>query len=204
MTDKWDDTFPNIVRANFPHIGMRKVKSVLAVLLGFFIWQAIRFFVPGLEVHPIFIYIYGLIEIRENSEKTVNFGKIRMKTTFVGLGVGLPFLAISQHLQAQLPRIWMQQGVELLLLLTGTMLTLIVAEKVQCKTFCGLAAAIFIILMVSYADGQQYLYCILRSFQTFIGVIIAWLINVRWFPYYGPQKTPPAEPPKPEQNSDKA
>jgi len=106
--------------------------------------------------------------------------------------------------QELLPRIWMQQGAELFLILFGILLTLLIAEKVGCKTFCGLAAAIFIILMVSYADGQQYLYCILRSFQTFIGVIIAWLINVRWFPYYGPQKTPPAEPPKPEQNSDKA
>ena len=26
-------------------------------------------FVPGLEVHPIFIYIYGMMEIRETSEK---------------------------------------------------------------------------------------------------------------------------------------
>ena len=196
MSDSKNSGFLQTIKPWLPHIGMRKVKSVLAVLLGFFIWQTIRFFVPDLEVHPIFIYIYGIIEIRENSEKTVDFGKIRMKTTFVGLGIGLPFLALSQYLQDQPPRIWMQQGVELLLLLTGTMLTLVVAEKVKCKTFCGLAAAIFIILMVSYSDGEQYLYCILRSFQTFIGVIIAWLINVRWFPYHGPQKTAPAEPPK--------
>ena len=36
---------------------------------GFCLWQLIRLFVPGLEVHPIFIYIYGMMEIRETSEK---------------------------------------------------------------------------------------------------------------------------------------
>lgn len=52
-----------------PHVGMRKVKSILAIFCGFCLWQLIRLFVPGLEVHPIFIYIYGMMEIRETSEK---------------------------------------------------------------------------------------------------------------------------------------
>ena len=54
----------------FPHIGLRKIKSVLAVFVGFCLWQVLRLFLPGLEVHPIFIYIYGMIEIRETSGKT--------------------------------------------------------------------------------------------------------------------------------------
>jgi len=172
-----------------PHIGMRKIKSVLAVLLGYWIWQTIRFFLPALELHPIFIYMYALIEIRDTSEKTKEFAKTRMKTTFVGLGTGLPLLALSEYLQSILPRIWMQQGAELFLLLFGILLTLIIAEKVGCKTFCGLAAAILIIMLIGHGDGEQYLYSVMRAFQTFIGVGVAWLINVKWFPYHGPKKT---------------
>jgi len=52
-----------------PHIGKRKLKSILALLVGFGLWQLVRLVVPGLEVHPIYIYIYGIIEMRENSEK---------------------------------------------------------------------------------------------------------------------------------------
>jgi len=52
-----------------PHIGTRKVKSILAIFVGFCLWQTLRLFLPELEVHPIFIYIYGMIEIRETSEK---------------------------------------------------------------------------------------------------------------------------------------
>lgn len=61
-----------------PHVGMRKVKSILAIFCGFCLWQLIRLFVPGLEVHPIFIYIYGMMEIRETSEKTKENGKMRI------------------------------------------------------------------------------------------------------------------------------
>ena len=106
----------------------------------------------------------------------------------LGLGTGLPLLALSEYLQSILPRIWMQQGAELFLLLFGILLTLIIAEKVGCKTFCGLAAAIFIIMLIGHGDGEQYLYSVLRSFQTLIGVFVAWLINVKWFPYHGPKK----------------
>ena len=173
-----------------PHIGKRKLKSVLAVLLGYWIWQTLRFFFPGLELHPVFVYIYALIEIRDTSEKTSEFVRTRMKTTLVGLGTGLPLLALSEFWQDQLPRIWMQQGVELLILLSGILLTLIVAEKVGCKTFCGLAAAIFVIMIISHGDGDQYIYSVLRAFQTMIGCFVAWLINVKWFPYHGPKQEP--------------
>ena len=174
-------------KLRFPHIGMRKWKSVLAVLVGYVIWQILRLIFPALEQHPIFVYVYALIEIRDTSEKTSQFTKIRMKTTFVGLGTGLPLLALSEYVRAQLPQIWMQQGAELFLILFGVLLTLIIAEKVGCKTFCGLAAAIFVIMMVAHGDGEQYVYSVFRAFQTFIGCFVAWLINVKWMPYHGPK-----------------
>lgn len=62
-----------------PHVGKRKLKSVLAVLVGFMLWQAIRLMFPALEIHPIFIYVYGIIEIRDSSVKTVDMGRWRIK-----------------------------------------------------------------------------------------------------------------------------
>ena len=82
-------------RPLLPHIGMRKVKSVLAILAGFLLWQLLRLLVPGLEVHPIFIYIYGMIEIRETSEKTRDYGRMRILATFVAIGIGLPFMILT-------------------------------------------------------------------------------------------------------------
>lgn len=170
------------------HLGMRKLKSILAIFVGFWLWQLVRLFVPGLELHPIYIYIYGVLEIRESSEKTVDMGLNRLKTTFVALGVGLPVLFLTVFIKGYIGPHWLQVTADLVAILAGTLLVLCVAEWVGCKTLCGLAAAIFIILMVAHSDGEPLTYSLLRSAQTIIGIFTAWLINVRLFPYSGPKK----------------
>lgn len=176
------------IAEHMPHIGKRKLKSLLAVFIGFWFWQLLRVFFPALETHPIFIYIYGLIEIRDSSEKTVDLGGKRIKATFVAIAVGMPILALSDWLKGFWSAEWTHTAIEVILLLLGILLTLLVAEKVGCKAFCGLAAAIFVILMISHADDERYIYALFRAFQTIIGVFIAWLVNVKWFPYPGKPK----------------
>lgn len=173
---------------HLPHIGKRKLKSILALLVGFGLWQLVRLVVPGLEVHPIYIYIYGVIEMREDSEKTVNFGKRRIKATFIALTIGLPLVLLSGYLQSLTGLGWLELIIELSIILFGTLLTLCVAEVAGCKNFCGMAAAIFIILLVSHSDGETLTYSLLRAAQTIMGVFVAWLINVKLFPYYGEKK----------------
>lgn len=171
-----------------PHVGLRKAKSLLAIFVGFWLWQAVRIFFPELEVHPLYIYFYGLIEIRDSSEKTVNLGKSRLKATFTGLGTGLPLLAFCEFLKGLVPEGWAYIAVELGVLLVGVLITLIVAEKVGCKTFCGIAAIIFVLLLVAHQNDERYIYSVLRACQTILGVFVAWLINVKLFPYPGKPK----------------
>lgn len=168
---------------HLPHIGLRKVKSVLAIFVGFCLWQLLRLVLPGLEVHPIFIYIYGMIEIRESSDKTKDYGRMRITATFTAIIIGLPIMLLSDWLHPMLPQSWMQRGLEITLLLIGALAVLIAAEWVKCRAYCGLAAAIYIILMVSHFDSSVYLYSVMRAFQTIIGVVIAWFINVKFLPY---------------------
>ena len=165
-----------------PHIGMRKVKSILAIFVGFCLWQTLRLFLPELEVHPIFIYIYGMIEIRETSAKTMDYGKMRIMATFTAIVIGLPVMFLydwGKPMLSQAGLVW----VEISILILGALLVLIVAEAVKCRVYCGLAAAIFMILMISHFESSMYLYSVMRAFQTIIGVSIAWFINVMLLPY---------------------
>lgn len=173
---------------HMPHIGKRKMKSVLAVFLGFCLWQVVRLFFPALEVHPLYIYLYGIIEIRDSSAKTVDMGSRRIKATFVGLGLGLPMLALAEYLRGLMPTDLLRSLIELALILLGVLLALMIAELLGCESFCGIAAIIFVIMMVSHSHGEQYIYSVLRAVQTMMGVFVAWLINVKWFPYPGPVK----------------
>lgn len=178
---KSDEKAPH--QHHLPHIGMRKAKSILAIFAGFCLWQTIRLFIPGLEVHPIFIYIYGMIEIRETSEKTEDYGKMRILATFVAIGIGLPIMFLVDWVRPWLTESWMHLWLEIGVLLAGALLVLCVAEWAKCRVYCGLAAAIYMILMISHFESSMYLYSIMRAFQTIIGVSIAWLINVKLLPY---------------------
>lgn len=171
------------------HVGKRKLKSVLAVFVGFWIWQLIRLVMPGLELHPIYIYIYGIIEMRETSDKTIDFGKRRIKATFTSLIIGIPTLFLSIYLQSLTHVEALRIAIELSVILVGVIVVLCAAESVGCKNFCGLAAAILVILLVSHSEEEPMVYALLRSSQTVIGVGVAWLINVKLFPYYGKPKT---------------
>lgn len=166
-----------------PHIGMRKIKSMIAIFVGFCLWQTLRLFLPELEVHPIFIYIYGMIEIRETSDKTMDYGKMRIMATFTAILIGLPIMFWTDWVRPKLTEVWMETWLEIGVLIVGALLVLCVAEWIKCRVYCGLAAAIYMILMISHFDSSMYLYSIMRAFQTIIGVSIAWFINVKLLPY---------------------
>lgn len=166
-----------------PHIGMRKVKSILAIFIGFWLWQLIRLLVPGLEVHPTFIYIYGLIEIRDSSEKTKDMGRRRILATLCAILVGLPLTFLYNLLIPYLGEGWLLSGTQLAILIVGALLTLIVAEAAKCDSFCGIAAIIFILLTLKHFESSMYLYSLLRVFQTVLAIGVAWLLNVKLLPY---------------------
>ena len=160
------------------HIGMRKVKSLISVGLSFILWQIIRIFLPMLEIHPVFAYIYAIIEMRETPEKTKDFGKLRIKATIIGLVVGLVFVTASIFLSRYVSSEWAGILVEFVLILLATLCALCVAEIFGCRIFCGIAAIIAVICMVSHSGEDRYLYAVMRVFQTLIGVFSATVVNV--------------------------
>lgn len=159
------------------HIGMRKVKSLLSVSVAFVIWQIIRLFIPVLEAHPVFAYIYAIVEMRESAEKTKNFGKLRIIATLTGLLVGLIFVAISLFVTKKITGEFLKTVVEFILVLAATLCSLCLAEAVRCKNFCGIAAIITVICMISHNEENVYLYAVMRVVQTLIGILSAMLIN---------------------------
>lgn len=170
------------------HIGMRKGKSLLAICIGFIIWQMIRLIFPDLEVHPVFVYMYALLEIRDTSDKTRTLGLQRIKATLAAMLIGLPLLLVRVHLHTNLADPTLVMVLDLAIILVGVLLTLQLGQKFGCGNLTGLAAAIFIILLIYHADDNRYWYAVLRAFQTVIGVFVAWLVNVVLLPYPGRKK----------------
>lgn len=172
-------------KLQLPSIGMRKVKSLLAILIGFIIWQGIRLFFPDLDPHPLFIYLYGFLEIRDSSDKTKELGKQRIKVTLIAMVIALPMLLLRIFLHNKIQAQWTEICIDLVMVLVGVLLSFELGEKMKCGAMTGLTAAIFVILFLYHADDDRYLYTALRATQTIIGVFVAWLVNVLIFPYPG-------------------
>ncbi|MBQ7329630.1 MAG: FUSC family protein [Oscillospiraceae bacterium] len=167
------------------HIGMRKVKSLIAIIIGFCIWQAIRLLFPDLEVHPLYIYIYSFLEVRDTSEKTKTLGMQRIRATFVGIALGLPMLFLRIWLHSRFESEGLLVALDLAMVLVGVLAALQIAPHFRCGAMTGIAAVVYIILLIYHADDGRYLYALLRASQTLIGVFVAWIVNVWMFPYHG-------------------
>ena len=87
-------------------------------------------------------------------------------------------LALGAVAGASLPA-WVEASI----LLAGSLLVLCAAELLGCHAFCGLATAIYIVLIVSHFESSMYLYSFMRAIQTILAVLIAWFINVKLLPY---------------------
>lgn len=159
-------------------VGMRKIKSLISLVVAFLIWQLIRFVIPGLEPHPLFAYIYSVIETRETPDQTKKFGKLRIKATFIGLLVGLIFITISVFTVSKIEAEMWRHLAEVLIILLAVLVSLIFAEKAKCGSLCGIAAMIAIICMVSLTEEDIYIYAITRVVQTLIGIFSAMLVNI--------------------------
>ncbi len=169
-----------LLKNHLPHIGLRKIKSLISVCMAFAVWQLLRLVIPyELDAHPLFGYIYAIIEIRETSEKTKQFSLYRIKATLIGLAMGLVLLPVSvcfgNHIDSQFLMLLADLG----LILCGTLAALCVAELCKCKNLCGIAAIVFVTCIVQDRNSNTniYVYAVLRAIQTIVGVFSAWLVN---------------------------
>jgi len=173
---------------SYLHIGMRKVKSLIAIIIGFCIWQGIRLIFPELEVHPLYIYIYSFLEVRDTSEKTKTLGMRRIRATLIGIALGLPMLVLRIWLHNNLQSENLLVLLDLIMVLAGVLVALQIAPYFHCGAMTGIAAVVYIIMLIYHADDGRYLYALLRASQTLIGVFVAWIVNVWMFPYNGKDK----------------
>lgn len=172
------------------HIGGRKIKSVLAILMTFLIWQIPRLFMSELSVHPLFAYMCAVLEMRESVEKTKSFGFRRVKSTGIGLFFGLIGIFITTIIIQRVEHFWLQTVIELTIILVFVLLSLSVAQFMNCESVSSMAAICVIICLVGLKeDTNPYIYALSRVSQTILGVFSALVINRYIFPPKKKEKT---------------
>lgn len=138
-------------------IGMRTVKTAIAVALTIFISQLLHL------KSPIFAGIAAIITMQSSVTESFQVGKYRILGTVLGASVGLVASLIAPG--------------NPLLIGIGIIIIIYLANLFSWKKAVSIACIVFLSIILSQEPGNRLSYSIYRTLDTFVGIIIAVLVN---------------------------
>lgn len=152
------------MKLNVHRIGLRNIKTALAVAICMVIFQVI-----GRE-NAFYACIAAVICMKDTVSSSFTMGKNRLIGTIIGGLFGICVI----YIMIRLPFLYDYNA-----FVTGFG---IVAVIYVCNLFykpgaVTIACIVFIGIMINYSGPQSYAYAVGRSIDTAIGIIVAILIN---------------------------
>ena len=89
-------------------------------------------------------------------------------------------------MEKSIPNAFVLHLADLALILAGVLISLWFADLCKCKNLCGIAAIIFILCIIRERNTSVsiYMYAILRTVETLVGVFAAWFANTFFFRHH--------------------
>jgi len=138
-------------------IGMRNIKTGLAVFVCVIISRLLK-----LE-YPFYSAVAAVIAMQSSVEASFKAGKNRMLGTFLGAVIGYVFALIYHG--------------NIILLTLGVMAIIHICNLLKWKNAISIACVVFISIMLNDGHRDPLYYSINRLIDTFIGIIVALIIN---------------------------
>ncbi|NLM05352.1 MAG: FUSC family protein [Tissierellia bacterium] len=149
------------------HIGMRMIKTVIAVFISIFITNLIG----GI---PLNAAIAAIICLQATQEATVKKGKERVVGTFIGGFFSAIFLFLIDTFDVQL-------FTNLYYLIMSLLIIPVIKTAVTLKApdSASSASIVMLITLLSYVKTEEkYLFVLLRVLDTLVGVFTSIIINL--------------------------
>lgn len=164
------------MKLTFHKIGLRNIKTALAVVICMLIFK----FIGG--ENPFYACIAAVICMKDTVSSSFTMGKNRLIGTVIGAIFGTIFIYILINLPPLDTYIPFVTGVGIVLVIY----TCNIFSKPGAVT---IACIVFLVIMVNYSGPQSYAYALNRSIDTAVGIIVAILVNK----YVNPPKEKNAE-----------
>lgn len=164
------------MKLTFHKIGLRNIKTALAVVICMLIFK----FIGG--ENPFYACIAAVICMKDTVSSSFTMGKNRLIGTVIGAVFGTIFIYILINLTILDTYIPFVTGVGIVLVIY----TCNIFSKPGAVT---IACIVFLVIMVNYSGPQSYAYALNRSIDTAVGIIVAILVNK----YVNPPKEKNAE-----------
>ena len=153
------------------HIGWRTLKTAISIFLCVLLFKV-------LHANPAIACLSSVFSLRENTSKTFSFGKSRLISNACGGILALIIFQLNQW--------WSFTWSELILLPLAVIIFIQLMNLInnQAGIISGMAA--FFVIFFTIPGEQSFTYAILRTADTFAGVLIAIFVNH----FIHPQNTP--------------
>lgn len=139
------------------HIGMRNIKTALAVLVAIAITGVFNL------VSPFYAAIAAFVTMQSSVIASYKTGAARMIGTFIGAGVGILCAYIYPQNAAT-------TGI-------GVVVLIYLCNVLKIQDAIPNAGIVLLAIMLNVSKGNVMIYSFYRIVDTFIGVVIAILVN---------------------------
>ena len=156
---------------NLPGVGMRNIKTAVAVMICFFLFLSLREIEgpAGEHVGPFYACIAAIICMQSSVVQSVRQGISRVMGTLLGGGVGLLALLLGDWVDC--PAL---TGV---LLGAGVVFTIWLCNAIRRPAACSISCVVLCVMVLNHSGADRYLYTALRVGETLVGIVVAVAVN---------------------------
>lgn len=184
---------------NIPHIGMRIIKTAVAVMLAYGIFLPFGLMYDTETYHgvlgqmgPLYACIACIVCMQSTLGQTVQSGVSRLIGVAIGGVLGVATLLLGDRLDNGL----LVLPILGVLCVAGMWISLLIQRPAACVMACIVPC---VILITGVTGTDRYYYAAARIIETVIGVCVAMLVN-KLLPDHREEHEAPPPPPQKEEN----
>ncbi|MEG1072699.1 MAG: FUSC family protein [Oscillospiraceae bacterium] len=174
-----------------PAVGMRNIKTAVAVMVCFFLYIPLQGFFAGQSggyfslMSPFYSCISAVICMQSSVKQSVHQGVYRLIGTLIGGVVGILFLYPYDFFTNE----WFLG----ILLCLGIIATIWLCNLIGKPTACSIACVVLCVVMLNHSGTDRYVYTLIRMAQTAVGIVVAVLVNHLLPDHQGEEHEPPKQ-----------
>lgn len=157
----------NLMKKNLPPVGLRTIKTAIAVFLCLLLFPE----------EPFFACMTSVFCQQNNLKDSYKIGMARAYGTIHGAVCGLAFLVIMVVANSYIPYVWLYKVVSYFIISFGIIVVIYTCNLLNKKLSIPLACIVFLGVTTIHADGDPIYYGVNRVVETLFGLVIGLLVN---------------------------
>ncbi len=167
------------MKIKFPKPGLRNTKTALSVFFCILLFELIG------RPNPLFACSAAIICMRETVHYSYKMGVARLAGTLIGGIVGLTFLLVKNNLTLL--------NTESTIGGLGVLIVIYFCNLFKKSGASVISSIVFLAIVIGVSEKSPFLYALDRMMDTFIGIIVALLVNKYIYPLGKDEKPPQSE-----------